>query len=105
MVVIYLVNNDNAAVLVYMCDVGGWRKPLTVNFNDYLLASGREVTVGSNKLHYYSATLAQAILLNIHHVSGHIIYNRLYITDIHAPQVANGMLDVCWNEYLCCPKF
>lgn len=58
-------NNGCAAALVYECDVGGRRKPLAVNFNDYLLASGPEVTVGSNKLHYYSATLTHAILLNI----------------------------------------
>lgn len=48
-----------------LADVGGRRKPLAVNFNDYLPAPGREVTVGSNKLHYYSATLTHAILLNI----------------------------------------
>lgn len=61
----YIHGNGCAAALVYECDVGGWRKPLAVKFNDYLLASGCEVTVGSNKLHYYSATLTQAILLNI----------------------------------------
>lgn len=68
-------------------------KPLAVNFNDYLLAPGCEVTVGSNKLHYYSATLTQAILLNIHHVSGHIMHCRQYIIEEHALQVFRTVME------------